>query len=225
MGKVKSYLVIGTIFIALIASVFVFADTLGVQQAVLQDSTVSDVQVLSNVSGVITESSTAQDVQLPMVPSNLPSGMQRIQVCKQVTWDEHAPIYSNCTTTYNQTNCSDAPVNKSCTTVQNSFTYSCINGSATVTKQRQDCATTGFMVSGKFINTTDYRCAVTTDGKEFVTCDSIYDGNGDGICTSGESCIQFGIVGNYIVRKERNSQDQFVDSDNSFFLPRTEVTQ
>lgn len=109
--------------------------------------------------------------------------------------------------------------------------YVMINGTnlttplqAVTTCDQTGCAITAYTVTGAgTMNTTGYNCSVTDNGKVYLTCDSIYDGNGDGICTSGESCIQFGIVGTYITRKERNSQDQWVDHDDSFFLPRVGV--
>jgi hypothetical protein len=89
-----------------------------------------------------------------------------------------------------------------------------------------DCTTTGYLTAAQaIINTTGYNCTITDDGKIYLTCDSMYDGNGDGKCTSGESCIQFGIVGNYITRKERNSQDTWQDHDTTYTMKRAEVAQ
>ena len=92
--------------------------------------------------------------------------------------------------------------------------------------QNDSCTTTGYVAAASaVIDTTGYNCTVTDDGKVYLTCDSIYDGNGDGKCTSGESCIQFGIVGNYVTRKERNSQDTFVDYDTTYVMTRAEVRE
>jgi hypothetical protein len=88
----------------------------------------------------------------------------------------------------------------------------------------KDCTTTGYLAAAStIINTTNYNCTVTDDGKVYLTCDSMYDGNGDGVCTSGESCIQFGIVGSFVTRKERNSQDAWQEHDPTYVMVRAEV--
>ena len=47
-----------------------------------------------------------------------------------------------------------------------------------------------------------------------------YDGNGDGICTSGESCMKFVVNGDSFEKYEKNSEENFKDDDDSFFLQR-----
>src|SRR5258708_5355069 len=90
--------------------------------------------------------------------------------------------------------------------------------------QSAGCIQSGYIVNGNtLINTTGYNCSVADDGKTYLTCDSVYDGNGDGVCTSGETCVQFGIVGSFITRKERNSQDHWIENDPSFVMPTPPV--
>jgi hypothetical protein len=170
---------------------------------------------------VLGASSAASDATGLSVGTGTAPALVQQQTCATVTWQETQPVIANCTYAYNQTACTDPPTNASCTTTAHTYTYACQAGTTNITKQRQDCTTTGYVLNNEtFINTTGYNCSITSDGKAYLTCDSIYDGNGDGICTSGESCLQFGIVGSFVVRKERNTGDQYQVADPSFFLPR-----
>jgi len=53
-----------------------------------------------------------------------------------------------------------------------------------------------------------------------VICDSKYDGNNDGICQSGESCVKFVVTQDKVERYLKNSQEEFTAEDESFFLEK-----
>ena len=149
----------------------------------------------------------------------LPSGVNTITTCKNISFQEQETIWSTCTRTRTEQVCTDVPLNLSCHQEQETETYTCANGTTTVEKTNTICETTGFIINDAIkLNTNTYHCSVIDEGKVYVTCDSIYDGNGDGICTSGESRVQFGIVGNTVQRAIRNSQDKWTETDDSFFL-------
>ena len=147
-----------------------------------------------------------------------------VQSCHATSWDEVVREYKNCTITTPLTTCSDAPLNKTCTTIDVTRQGLCDNGTRTVSRERTECTATGYRAtSGVVLDTTGYACTVSGNGKAYVTCDSIYDGNGDGVCTSGESCVQFGIVGGFVTRQERNSDDRWADHDATYTLNRAAV--
>jgi len=211
---------IGSCIVLALTILVVRADTGTAQTA--QDTTttttVTDQPAPPDTGTVVTPT----DIPASDTTTQLPGGLQRIQNCRDSSWQEHDQVWGNCSDPVNDSSCGDLQQN--CTHHLTTITYPCVTVLTTVTKTRRDCTTTGFTVGVHTIDTTGYACSVQDDGKVYVTCDSTLDGNGDGICTSGESCIQFGIVGNTIIRKERNSGDSFVDQDKSFVIPRAAVT-
>ncbi len=56
-----------------------------------------------------------------------------------------------------------------------------------------------------------------------IFCDSRYDGNNDGVCSSGESCVSFIVSKSGVQRVVRNSADSFSENDESFFLEKLSV--
>jgi hypothetical protein len=150
---------------------------------------------------------------------DLPLTVQRMQTCQNRTVQTEEPIKTNCTYARTELKCDDEPLNKSCHNQDITGTYECYNGTRTLQSVVTDCTTTGYLVNDHVrINSSQYNCSVEDNGKVYVYCDSIYDGNGDGICQSGESCIRIGIVGGYVETDVRNSQDTFKPADNSFYL-------
>ncbi|MBS3138795.1 hypothetical protein J4207_03765 [Candidatus Woesearchaeota archaeon] len=155
----------------------------------------------------------------------LPASVQAMVSCKNVTWTEEEVIMGTCTEINNRVSCLDAPLNLSCTTIQENFNYTCSQGKQTVTKSKQDCDTTGYVINNVHLNTIDYKCdVIDNSGVITATCDSVFDGNGDGVCGSGESCTRFVVDGTSVTRTEKNSGDTWVASDESYFLERADVT-
>jgi len=153
-----------------------------------------------------------------------PAVVETLQSCQNVTWTEDDAIMSICTDVYHRVSCSDEPINLSCTTIPEQYSYSCFKGKQTVTKSKQDCDTTGYVINNVQLNTVDYACTLADDnGVVTAICDSVFDGNGDGVCQSGESCTRFVVDGNAAVRSEKNSYDEWIVSDESYFLERASV--
>jgi len=117
-------------------------------------------------------------------------------------------IYDNCVYYQNDTKCSDEPFNTSCGVATTEIGFKCSVGKEsyqsyekvseqTVQKSRNVCVNKGYTVSisgsTKKIDfdKAGYYCSLEGN---IITCDSVYDGNGDGKCKSGETCIKFEIA-------------------------------
>ena len=146
------------------------------------------------------------------------ANVDRNEECRVETWQEDLHIWNDCSLNRTIRDCSDPPLNESCTEHQEFLEQSCYVRTEKINKSREICKVTDYVVNDIVkISADRYTCSVSEDGKIYITCDSKYDGNGNGICTPGESCIQFGIVGSSVQQKFRNSQEEFVDYDASFF--------
>jgi len=151
--------------------------------------------------------------------------IQKQEDCQNITSSVEEQQYGNCTR--QDVICDDAPLNATCHISE--MTYQCGRGSKTVEKTEQRCKTKAYVIKNKYkLNIDGYVCTPSKDnGIITVVCDSIYDGNGDGICTSGESCLKYVFQGNNMQKLEKNSRDEFTESDQTYFLdePTTEVVQ
>jgi hypothetical protein len=153
---------------------------------------------------------------------------EKIQDCKTVYWDETSPTYGTCTYNYNTTVCSDPPKNTSCTITPESYDYQCKTGTSTVQKSKQVCADKELQFSvDKQTSIDNYKidygawgkCSTSKVNNQLeIICDSKLDGNNDGKCHSGESCIKFVVTKNSITKYLKNSQPDWVQSDETFFL-------
>ena len=151
--------------------------------------------------------------------------IQKIEDCKEIEWAEEENVYGTCTDERTVLSCSDPPANKSCTTSTEVSTYDCVKDTKVVKKTREECKTTALVINGEVkLNVEDYVCSTEEDGNEVtVLCDSRYDGNGDGKCTSGESCMKFVVNGAAVSKSEKNSEDEFKEADDSFFIEKASV--
>ena len=149
----------------------------------------------------------------------LPSPVEAVEVCKNVTITNSER--GTCYQTVSLQQCSDEPVNQSCSTIYRNDSYVCMIPSTIST---QNCKITGYIIDDIVLDTTDYSCSVTnTTGTTEFICDSKFDGNGDGICSPGESCTKLVVSGSTVSYYEKNSRDDWVTSDDSFSLRRPEV--
>ncbi len=156
------------------------------------------------------------------------SGVSESKDCKTITYKREEYVYGTCARPVTHMVCSDAPANTSCTqpTFEN---YNCPTGTKMVQHSYQDCDIKGYNITsgGKqvVLHTTEYACtpAQEADGSHVVICDSKFDGNGDGKCTSGESCQKFVIAAGAVGKYERNSQDEFTASDDSYVVDDVSV--
>ena len=149
--------------------------------------------------------------------------VRNIEECQTMTWEEEVEDVSVCTGTYVGMICDDEPINQSCFEGIRDFTYECVVGTTTVQKSRNECFTTGLLVTNDIrsiqLDIVDYVCSSEeVDKVIIVTCDSKFDGNGDGVCTSGESCQRIIVDGASITTSEKNSRDSFVENDEKYFL-------
>lgn len=154
--------------------------------------------------------------------------LEEFRDCETVYWTEMEDLHTTCTMYYNNTVCDDEPFNTSCYTEEQSYKYRCKTGEIEVEKSREECKETEMEVTiDTLLETKNYkleygewgRCSYETEGETLViTCDSKYDGNNDGICHPGESCIQFRITKDKIQRLMKNSRMDFLEEDETFFL-------
>jgi len=152
-------------------------------------------------------------------------GVEVRQDCRNITWEEEEDVYGICSEDYLVTLCDDEPLNTSCSEVTKQHEYSCYQGQENIQKTKQECQTTGYVINNVVdIDTSMYSCSTTEEGENIVLlCDSKFDGNGDGICTSGESCQKFVVNNNNFEAYEKNSKENFMLEDNSFFIDRASV--
>jgi len=161
--------------------------------------------------------------------------LEDIKDCETFYWDEAIPIYGTCTEYYDATVCDDEPFNTSCHTEQKSYDYRCKTGTQVIQKSREECKDKKIEVAiDKLTKTENYRleyaewgkCSYTAEDETLViTCDSKYDGNNDGTCHPGESCIQFRVTKDNIQRLEKNSRYGFIEEDETFFLNKLSMEE
>jgi len=126
-------------------------------------------------------------------------------------------LYNNCIYLSNSTSCEDEPFNTSCVTNTKEIEQQCVIGTESyenyekvrvqvVQKSKTICNNEGYTIdiagSSKKIDfvKAGYYCSL--DGN-IITCDSVHDGNGDGICHSGETCIKFEVTSKGINKIQR----------------------
>ena len=161
--------------------------------------------------------------------------LQEFSDCETIYWDETENVYSTCTNYYNVSTCSDEPFNTSCSVTENSYNYTCKTGTNTVQRSKEICTDkemrlTVDKLTGTETFSLEYgdwgKCTYETQGQAVViTCDSKYDGNNDGICQPGESCVQFRITKTGVQRLMKNSRYDFVEEDDTFFLQELNLAE
>jgi hypothetical protein len=151
--------------------------------------------------------------------------VEKLEDCTAYPYEVTEPLYSNCTEQRVVQLCEDEPLNTSCVNQSVDYVYLCAGGSKTSVKYRTECETKGVVVDEALqIDTENYACNTEDDGdKVIVICDSKYDGNGDGICQSGESCLKYVVDGKKYQRFEKNSREDYVEKDKSFFVEHANV--
>ncbi len=149
--------------------------------------------------------------------------IQEIKICHNESNTLERPAFKPCVRQREVNICDDSDkTNSSCHKENKEFNEKCMDGKKEVMEVKESCLLTGYKTPNGEINTDGYSCTIEGNGMTIV-CDSKYDGNGDGICTSGESCMKFDI-GRYSTQKyEKNSQDTFTQNDKSFFLDKANV--
>lgn len=184
------------------------------------------INVSVNETNDVVENSTPQQplrrTELyPTKNSIAASRVSAIEDCTETSWQTTEPVMGTC-----QRNVVCAPENVSCTGVEE---YTCKVNDEIVTHIKETCRQRGLVLDNKYsLDTAAFKCSATEQGSETtVVCDSRYDGNGDGICSSGETCMKYVLKNGNLQTLQKNSRDVFVESDVSFFLetPILEVVQ
>ncbi len=156
------------------------------------------------------------------------------QDCQTAFWNETETVMGECTSQYEINICDDEPINKSCHTQQKTNEYSCVKESRTVVKNSEICHDTELTLSvNKILNVKDRyklkydgfgKCAYTPgNDSAIIICDSNKDGNGDGICQPGESCIAFIVSKDKTERLYRNSRIDFASDDATFYQKKIDM--
>ncbi len=157
--------------------------------------------------------------------------LKGIEKCKTIEWETEDPIYGTCREGYITTICDDPPINKSCHEETAYYDYRCQTGTETIQHSKEECdiesleitkEVEGIVTEKGRINFKEWgKCSNKKEDSELIIiCDSKYDGNNDGICQSGESCIKFVVTQNDVKRYLKNSQEDFTEEDKSFFLEK-----
>lgn len=165
--------------------------------------------------------------------------IQKTTDCKTVYYDETEDIYEYVT--------KERPVYGICTAFseenQTEYEYRCQTGTEeyesyektgeqTVQKSKEVCRdmTMDIILDGPTpknynLEYGDWgKCTYTSeDTTLIITCDSKLDGNNDGICKPGESCVQFRITTNGVQRFEKNSRYDWVEHDDTFVEERLQM--
>lgn len=159
--------------------------------------------------------------------------IEEVKTCNTVSYDELQPVYGTCFYNFNYTSClNTSGPNTNCFVTQAQINYTCKTGEVIVNKNKTDCQPpTKFIVSitkssatekkeidfsdwGRCINNVENNCLV-------VTCVSLYDGAHRGQyidCRGGKSCQRFKICDDKIKVYYKNSREDFVEEDPSFYL-------
>ena len=158
--------------------------------------------------------------------------VEEVIPCQFVNITENEAYYEDCPYSYKETICSDEPINKSCKVLQKTEVFQC-QRERHVTKQKQICrekslklhVDTGVNISKYILDYAErYECLYSPSGNSvIIICDSKFDGNGDGICQKGESCISFIVTPDRIDKMYRNSQDTFLPYDETFYQKPIEL--
>ncbi len=147
-----------------------------------------------------------------------------VEDCVDVLSFSQEALYSSCNVSVVRSICSDVPLNLSCSDVTEVFFHECFTGFQTVEKNTKSCKDKSYDVGSNRLNVDGFKCSFNQEGGSLVAvCDSLFDGNGDGICQSGESCQKFVINGNSVEKFEKNSRDDFVKDDDSFVINGSSV--
>ncbi len=170
-------------------------------------------------TGSYEDSPSPEDTSVSTQSTSISDRVSVIEDCEDHTVEKTEIIKGICSDDIPVLVCDDEPANTSCHTDHVTNERDCVKGMKTSTVTEKRCETKGYVIDNKIkIIVKDYGCSFSEEKEGIVViCDSRYDGNGNGICTSGESCVKYIINGQTYQRLEKNSRRDFVVSDDSFF--------
>lgn len=163
-----------------------------------------------------------------------------LQDCKTISYNETQDVYGN-VTKYGYTRCLN-PSNQSyydCLNESDTYQSYEVIGRTTIPKTREECVDkNAFQISikrkneiiNKEIDFSGWGACIheTKDNCLIVTCVSLYDGAHNGKftnCNGGKSCQRFEICENSIETYYKNSREDFVEYDPTFFLNKLEMAE
>jgi len=168
--------------------------------------------------------------------------LEEVKDCETIIWTETEPVYDYVTRERDVYDiCSGFSEEN-----QTWYNYTCLQGTEEyqsyekigekqVEKSKEVCKDTKMKTTINTLSgTKNYnlqygewgKCSYETEQDTLViTCDSKYDGNNDGICHPGESCIQFRVTKDNIQRLEKNSRYDFIEEDETFFLDKLSMEE
>lgn len=150
--------------------------------------------------------------------TNSNSYFETIQQCSDITVIETQPVIGTCSIP--RTICVNESGGESCQSYDEEIS-DCTLSFEKVPVTKNSCITTGYIINQDTkITTTDYICSIISND---LVCDSKYDGNGDGICQSGETCLKYVIIDNSVSVLQKNSEETFTEKSESFFLESAKV--
>src|SRR3989344_3104651 len=166
--------------------------------------------------------------------------LEERDTCTTIFYDEVQNVIGDCVYYYNYTSClNTSGPNTACSLNQNTWTFQCKTGEITLVKNTTECRPNkefiisidqGTAVLKKQIDYSEWGPCIYSQENSclIVTCQSRYDGANDGQfhgCKSGTSCQRFEICDNSIKTLYKNSREDFVEYDSSFYLNKLAVKE
>lgn len=166
--------------------------------------------------------------------------LEETETCKTTFYDEVQNIYDNCIYYNNFTTClNTSGPNTACSLQQNTWTFQCKTGEVTFLRNTTECKPNkefiisidqGTAVLKKQIDYSEWGpCIYNAENScLIVTCVSNDDGAFKGQftdCRGGKSCQRFEICDNSIKTFYKNSREDFVENDPSFYLPKLPIKE
>lgn len=150
-------------------------------------------------------------------------GIRYVQSCVQTMEEFTELAYENCSKTVQRMVCNE--LNTSCHEEPHTIQLLCKTKRKNVRLTKERCEVDELIIGGKYLLKTEgYFCSVgEEDGYQVVICDSKRDGNGDGVCRSGESCMKFVLGRGGLKQYEKNSREHYTEHDDSYFTERIAV--
>ena len=166
--------------------------------------------------------------------------LEEKDTCTIEFYDEVQDVYGTCIYYTNSTGClNTSGPNTDCSVNQEQFYYSCKTGETTVAKNKTECKPNdefiisidkGAAVLKKQIDYSNFGPCIYEEQNSclVVTCVSMYDGAHKGQftdCNSGKSCQRFEICDDNINTLYKNSREDFVENDHSFYLDKLAIKE
>lgn len=184
------------------------------------------VGVASQISPIITSISKTNQLT-PNI------GLEEKETCTTNFYDEVQNVYGNCVYYHNYTSClNTSGANTDCSLKQGTRNFPCKTGELTVTKNATECKplnkfiisiNKGSVVEKKEVDFSGWGPCIYNEenGCLIVTCVSHDDGAFKGKftdCKGGKSCQKFEICDDKIRVFYKNSREDFVAEDTTFYL-------